>query len=155
MNSIELLIVLNSSNNTLTIADNLRNVLKLNNSFKVYKNYITFDDVKYEYKLDVVNVSDFNITIFNITFKLKDYPWSDVKLFLREFKSTILRLEKDCIYTLLNTYSKMWSSEMYSLIYNVENNMRKLIFKFMLLKLGIRWHKEAVPENGDIVNCCG
>lgn len=40
-----------------------------------------------------------------------------------------------------------YSQQAYPIIYEIENLMRQLITKFMLINAGLRWEKERTPED--------
>lgn len=66
---------------------------------------------------------------------------------LRIFRKTVGPYLQENIQIIWDGVSFEWAKEMYPQIYQVENSMRKLISKFMLIKLGIGWHKSSVPKD--------
>ncbi|MFP3671141.1 hypothetical protein SB717_39355, partial [Priestia sp. SIMBA_032] len=54
---------------------------------------------------------------------------------------------KDNIQIIWDGVGFEWSQDLYPRIYQVENYLRKLISKFMLVNLGIGWHVKTVPKD--------
>lgn len=60
---------------------------------------------------------------------------------------TKLEIEPYSFNTLWNDISNAYSNKSYSLINELENLMRKLISKFMIINIGKDWISESMPQN--------
>jgi hypothetical protein len=120
-------------------------LLESNTDISTTKNKIKFKGSEYSYKVELTEITDKKCSVFHVTFeatKLTD----KFRELLRIFRKTVTPHLQDNIQIIWDGVSFEWSKELYPLIYEVENSMRKLISKFMLTKLGIGWHKSTVPK---------
>lgn len=82
-----------------------------------------------------------------MTFQLNDpaliEAFSDLLGAVRDSTALIMTLP----IILWDDISLYYSQQAYPIIYEIENLMRQLITKFMLINAGLRWEKERTPED--------
>lgn len=66
---------------------------------------------------------------------------------LKAVRSLLHKVSDKKPQVLWDDVSFYYSQEVYPLIHQIENLMRKLITKFMLTRVGLGWTKEAMPED--------
>jgi hypothetical protein len=146
----EYLITFNVSDNICKNVEQFKNLLQANNEIKFtakntieYKNNTfpvaiaqgNLPDNSIYYDLSITCNVDSNIDIFNSL--LKDIRTICIKVNSNNANSIIL---------LFDSIGEDLCKKAYPMIYSIENKMRKLIYKFMVISIGIDWENEAVPK---------
>ncbi len=66
----------------------------------------------------------------------------------RQFKKTVLESGRDFVLSVIwDEVSQYYCKEGYPIVNNVENLLRKLIYQFMIQKVGGSWTRKTMPEN--------
>lgn len=130
-----------------TLCNNMKtfeNLLKISSEIELENNVIKYKniDINYNNKKylneDRENVFDLEVYINNIE------NISEFEAFLRELKSILYKIS-DNILILQDDISLYYSVNTYPIFNEVENLMRKLLTKFMVIKVGENWDKENIP----------
>jgi len=146
MIKVEYLLPFNTEDGQCKNISAFNSLLTSNADFSATKTKIKFRNSEYGYKVEITEIKDKNCSVYHVTFdatKLTD----KFREMLRVFRKTVNPHIQDNMQIIWDGVSYEWSKELYPLIYEVENTMRKLISKFMLIKLGIGWHKSSVPKD--------
>src|SRR5688572_26687548 len=99
------------------------------------------------YKIDSGKVFNTDNFYFHLKFECNDIKQiEDFSKTLKAVKS-LLHLANKTPQTLYDGISLYYSELAYPKIYEIENLMRKLITKFMMINVGIDWTKDRVPED--------
>ena len=124
-----------------------RSLIASNSNFELQKDKMKYKGKEYSFKLYVLkNNGDAPCTIFRIVISTIEDIDSFYKM-LSVFRKTIGYHLKKNIICIWNGISFEWSKELYPLIYQIENKLRKLINKFLLCNLGLSWVKAALPDS--------
>lgn len=145
-------------NNCCNSVEQLENLLKTNNCFKVNKELeiIEFKNKTIKYKINKFDTTDGKEVIFIVKFETLK---SNINLeeitffesFDQEFINTInlYKSEKNYIYinTLEDEISKYYSERLYPKFNKIENKLRKIIYIFMENNLGSLWMEKSIGPN--------
>jgi len=122
------------------------NLIATNANFKIAGENLTFKGSTYTFSVELSKAKDQNCSVFHL--KISTKKLSDrYREMLKVLKKTFGPYLQDNIQIIWDGVSFEWAKELYPSIYEVENSMRKLISKFMLVNLGIGWQKSAVPKD--------
>ncbi len=84
-------------------------------------------------------------SVFHVVFKISRTT-EKFRDMLKAIRKTVGVHLKDDIQIIWDGIGFEWSKALYPRIYTIENSLRKLISKFMLINLGVGWHKSSVPK---------
>ncbi len=93
--------------------------------------------------------SCFDITFTSTTENSKIALFKDL---LKEVRGICNRFninKNSCIIEMYNSLGAFYCEKAYRIIYELENLMRKLIYKFMIVNVGVNWAKTDVPKEVD------
>ena len=110
---------------------------------------ISLNDEHCHIKISEKKIKDSEDVIYSLVLS-SEMECEPVKL-LKTIRQVICSIKDDnsndvTVLELQNDYARNRSEKLYSLIYAVENTMRKLLTRFMLENLGMKWY-EATPAN--------
>lgn len=112
-----------------------------NNKIK-YKNIIDVD-----YYLEVGDILESNNTYFNISLSINsDSDICSLIELLKSFKKRF-NILTNSPQVLFDGVSKHYACQAYPLLYEIENLMRKLLTKFMLINAGMDWKTIRIPDD--------
>lgn len=150
----EYLIPINKENDIATSCTSFNHLLMSNNGIDIKDSQIDYNGLTFKYVLQDNSISDTNIICYHITIECS-IPDSDfdtksdtVKTYLELLKivrSTFTKCTEE-FEILWDDVSYLCSQKAYPLIYEIENLMRKLLTKFMLINVGSKWEKENIPS---------
>lgn len=146
MIKVEYLLPFNTEDGQCKNVNAFNSLLTSNADFSATKTKIKFKNSEYGYKVEMTEIKDKNCSVFHVVFDATKLT-EKFREMLRVFRKTVNPHIQDNMQVIWDGVSYEWSKELYPLIYEVENTMRKLISKFMLIKLGIGWHKSSVPKD--------
>ena len=128
--------------------DAFEHLLLSDNDIKIQNNKIEFQDkLEIGYQIEAINIPASNSVCFHIWLSVDEM--SQVELFtsfLRCIKR-IFFIFTDSPEILTDGISQYYASKAYPLLYEIENIMRKLLTKFMLLNVGLNWSNDSVPDD--------
>jgi ribosomal protein S24E len=113
------------------------------------KDILSFESEQSKIKILEKKTKESEGVVYTITFS-SDSDDEPAKL-LKMFRQVICNIKDEnqknvAILELRNDFAKSRSEKLYSNIYTLENSIRKLISKFMLETLGMKWY-EATPQD--------
>lgn len=123
-------------------------LIQTDSNITISKNKITYkDDFEADYYLEVGEIVNSSNMYFNITISISSENCIDeLTELLRSFKKRF-RILTDSPQVLIDGISQHYACKAYPLLYEVENLMRKLLTKFMLINAGINWKVNRVPDD--------
>lgn len=158
--NVEFLIIVKNAEEFCNNSDAFINFITVDNSIKKAEKKSTDDlPILYDsylniyiiYKLSVKENRANKERIFNLSLFIEDERNIDAfHSFTRKLKKILPKIhpENVQISTLHNDVGTYYSIKSYPFIHKIENNLRKLISKFMLINVGVEWHRKAL--NNDI-----
>lgn len=153
----EYLISIDDTQNICKDEKSFANLLMINPDIKVVKKTIKYKEKTYSYenKKYLGKKSDYIYFHIAITANITDLsnqvtPEQDEQIriyeeLLSQIKSIVFKVAFR-VQTIWDDVSFFYSKLAYPLIYDIENSMRKLITKFMVINIGTNWEKENTPE---------
>lgn len=153
----EYLISIDDTQNICKDEKSFANLLMINPDIKVARKTIKYKEKTYFYenKKYLGKKSDYIYFHIAITADITDLsnqvtPEQDEQIriyeeLLSQIKSIVFKVAFR-VQTIWDDVSFFYSKLAYPLIYDIENSMRKLITKFMVINIGTNWEKENTPE---------
>jgi cell division septum initiation protein DivIVA len=148
----EYLISVNTKENICSDKKSFENLLMTNRNIKIEENKIIYKDVEYGYKNQENKISNTDIIYYHVTIEIlsngvpvKVEKINDYEVLLRDIRIILMKITSE-IEILWDDLSFYYSQNAYPLIYEIENLMRKLLTKFMLINVGTKWEKENIPS---------
>lgn len=147
----EFLVTLDSREGIATNILSFNNLLMSNNRISISKNIIRYDSQRFIYEIQMNPITDTDFICYHITveYNTDENDLSDLSLYtdlLRDIKKIFSKFGKniEIIWDDINFY---YSKIGYPLIYEIENLMRKLLTKFMLFNVGVKWEQKNIPKD--------
>lgn len=112
----------------------------------VSSNELEFGNAKYGYEIQIGEISSDKQKFFHL--KLTCHAEKDLKAFselLRAIRMVLHKASGKPVQSLWDDISFFYAQKSYPLIYSIENIMRKLITKFMLINVGLGWADGNIP----------
>jgi hypothetical protein len=149
--TVELLVFMNADSSFCKTEDSFDSLLKSNADISIKKDIITFKGSDFNYKLTSGKVNDPNIGSRYFDIKIKTSKINDANIELlsdltREIRVIIGKVTDFPAQTIWDDLSYYYATQAYPLIHEIENILRKLITKFMLINVGISWPKNSIPD---------
>ena len=144
MITVEYLLPFNTKDGICRDLNAFNSLLSSNVHLSISGNKIRYKGSTYEYSAELNEVVGQNCSVFHVTFGVARTTDKFSEM-LRTVRVTIAAHLRDEIQIIWDGVGFEWSKELYPKIYALENSMRKLISKFMLIKLGSGWHESSVP----------
>lgn len=126
--------------------ESFNNLLKINSNIKIENNIITYNELKINFRNSLYKEEN---NIFDISFSIDGSDIdkiNDFEKFLRAIKEILNKISPGEIQVLWDDISLYYSKKAYPIINEIETLMRKLLTKFMTIKIGENWDKENIPE---------
>ena len=149
---LEYLLILQESNSSgfYNLCNNKKRfceVLEINSSLIFESSKIRFNGIDYEYELNKGEVEEKNQNYFYLTiiFEFIEDNFDSYRQLIKKLNEIFYK-NKFVTYTLLDDFSFYYSQKAYSLIHKIENQMRKFITYFMVIKVGNNWVDETSPS---------
>lgn len=153
----EYLIPLDTKNHFAESESGFNHLLMANEEIEIRNGKIKYKNFEFKYKLQSNPIEKSNINCYHLTVENSvdnsqfDSENTEVKIYLdllRIIKTTFIKYTKD-FEILWDDTSFCCSQKAYPMIYEIENLMRKLLTKFMLVNVGTKWEKENIPSKID------
>lgn len=124
------------------------NLLKTNARIKIKDTKIQFSKASLTYKLSKDEVPEKKEIIFHFTVSVEKEEQISK---LEEFDSLLRRINSECgkqfvIDTIWDDVSTSYTQKLYPQMVEIENLLRKLIYRFMIQTVGMTWFDKAVPS---------
>lgn len=115
--------------------------------FSMKENHIEYQSIEIEYKIDAGKISVDKQRYFHIILEIsEEEDINEFEDFLKTLRTILDKVSKEKIQVLWNDLGLYYAYQAYPLVHEIENIMRKLITKFMLINVGSSWHKDSVPR---------
>ena len=147
---IEYLLVKKSSNELVCTKELFNNYLMSNSSIIIKDDEISYDNTVYKYVIVTSYVeNEKENVIFNIIISLVGENKKNAQKLEQldsVIKKTLKRLgDLFIVNTIWNGFSIYYGKKLYPDIVDIENKLRKIIYKFMIKTLGREWFSGTVP----------
>ena len=145
MIKVEYLLPFNTKDGICRNTSSFNSLLESHSDISITEKKFRYKNSNYSYAVNMNKVDNQDYTVFHVIFEISRVT-DKFREMLKSFKKTVGVHLKDDIQIIWDGIGFEWSKELYPRIYQVENLMRKLISKFMLINLGVGWYKSAVPS---------
>jgi len=147
---VEMIVTINAKEYIASNIKSFNSLLQAHSDITINKNSLRWKSMQFEYNIQHGNVDSEN-NFFDVELKIdkKDnqVTFDEFTSLVREIKKIVGRFTTTPPQMIWDDISKYYASEAYPLIHNIENILRKLITKFMLVNIGISWIKQTLPED--------
>ena len=144
---VEYLLVISSKEIFCKSIDAFNSLVQSYDNIKVKGNSIEFDGVSFGYYVQYGEIKKDSERFFHVKFTCeKNNNTEKFKLFLKSFRTILSKASGKPPEILWDDISSELSNKAYPIIHELENMMRKLITKFMLITIGLEWTKDAIPK---------
>lgn len=145
----------NNKNGFATSIEGFKHLLMTNVGIIVNANTIDYKNQSFRYSIQDYSIDATDTICYHMTIECsvldKDFDFSKVEV--KNYLS-LLRIIRTTISQSLDDYETLWddisfiySQRAYPLIYEIENLMRKLLTKFMLVNVGAKWEERNIPSS--------
>ena len=146
MYKVEYLIIVDKVNTT--TVQSLKNLIQSDDEITLTKTHLKVGENSFEYEIAKGSIfTGDKSTYFHLKFSCGES--SEIEDFsgaLRKVRGRLSMINK-AHFTLWDDISMHYSTKAYNKIYHIENLMRKLLTKFMLVNLGMDWTSERIPSD--------
>jgi hypothetical protein len=142
---VEYLFPFNTKDGLCKNISSFNSLLSAHSDISIKGNKIVYKGSSYNYKITLDQVPNQHYSVFHVTFEITRTT-EKFRFLLKSIRKTVGVHLKDDVQIIWDGVGFEWSKILYPKIYTVENNLRKLISKFMLINLGVGWHKSSVPK---------
>lgn len=139
-------IVVDTKNGLCDSIDSFKSLLNINSKITVKTSTIEYDDLVFQYKLELNKFQERHQNIFLLTINVEEVNQL-------EKYNTLLKLIREIIFKTSLSINVLWdditakySQIAYPKIHKTENLLRKLITKFMVTNVGLGWTDENLPK---------
>jgi len=144
---VEYLIVLSSTEPFCKTENAFNNLLQSFDAIKISDSKIRYEKTAFEYKVKLGLIAEGDQRYFHVTLVCKEPNNLEVfKVLLKAVRTILKRAGDKPAEILWDDVSSELSNAAYPVVHNIENMMRKLLTKFMYVKIGLGWIKDAVPK---------
>lgn len=148
----EYLIPLDTSNGIASTCSSFNNLLMSNSNISISSQEIRFKNSIFNYKLQANPIPNTTTICYHMTIEfntsttnLEEPSIQTYRELLRNIRA-ILSKHTNNLEILWDDISYLCSQKAYPQIYEIENLMRKLLTKFMLINVGAKWEHENIPS---------
>ena len=129
--------------------DSLKRILGFSQKFTFEADTIKYENIVVDYKVKLNKNGEERVFELKIIYKEEDVEtqFQSCLDFRRELRATMELLKEVQVFTFWDNLSFNQSRNAYPLIYEVENLMRKLITKFMVVNVGEQWTQSDLHED--------
>ena len=148
MIKVEYLVFIDSKNVKCTNIESFEHLLQSDPDIEIDKGKIVFKkEFKAKYSIHSGEIAETEKVYFHLKFSVnKTTEIEKLTNLLKSVKSVFSIITKSP-QTLFDGISQYYANKAYPTIYEIENLMRKLITKFMLINVGADWTVEKVPDD--------
>jgi hypothetical protein len=127
--------------------DSFNHLLQSDPEIEIQKNKLSYLGFTAEYKIEMGKVGGSENIYFHLKLRCTDTKKIEEFNALLKAVKSVIHVTNKTPQTLFDGISLHYSQLAYPFISEVENLMRKLITKFMMINTGIDWTKDRVPED--------
>lgn len=123
------------------------NLLKSIDGLSLNKKELHYKSLSLEYEVQTGEILEDKQRFFHLKFSsAAETPVPEFEAFLRTVRTLLTKASGRPPQILWDDISLHYASRGYPLIHELENTLRKLITKFMLINVGLGWTNEAIPK---------
>lgn len=144
---VEFLITVDQKDDFCRSVEAFKNLLSSIDHVSLTKTELKFENLTLSYEIQSGEISKDKLRYFHIKLicldgsKLKEF-----ESFLKSIRSLFHKASGKPPQTLWDGISFNFAQRAYPLVHEIENTMRKLITKFMLINVGLGWTRDAIPK---------
>lgn len=143
--NVEYLLILEGKDNFCSNNLTFDNFLMTNSDLSLKGSYIEYKELKVGYKVQFEEMED-NKRSIHVYFSCDNkVDINQYEQFLRVIRSIFYKISED-IHILRDDISFHYAKLAYPKIHQIENLMRKLITKFMIINVGLSWTDKHIPK---------
>lgn len=144
---VEYLSVINSKEDFCKSIASFNSFLQSYDNVKIAGGKIKYEGSSFAYDVQFGDIVEGSQRYFHVRFVCGDANAVDVfKKLLRVVRTLLVKVSGKPPEVLWDDIGSELSQKAYPVVHELENLMRKLITKFMFIKIGITWTKDAVPK---------
>lgn len=149
---IEMIVLINELESFCKDENGLISYIQCNNLFKIVNHSLKYKNLEFKMKIKKNSMSSGKQRYFSIELSNEELHDDDVDLYstLKNdlFKHLAMISDKEISVNILwDDVSFYYAQKSYPLMNEIENLMRKVILKFMVISAGFDWTENNVPEN--------
>lgn len=148
----ELLVSIKKNGLLGTDKEAFKHLIMASGKIKLTKKYLEYQTAKYIYKLETYSTNNVDVINYLFSFSMDEekvnFENQSTLLYskFQDYIESILRQNSQHVEILWDDLSYECAQKAYPLIYTIENKMRFLITKFMLVNVGTKWENENIPS---------
>lgn len=144
---VEYLIVFDIKDSFCSDVESFNSLIQSISNIKVNDTKIIYKDIEFKYLVEDGELNNDDGRYFHIQLYCLDIKnISQFETLLKSIRIILNRNSTRNIEVLWDDISFFYAQKAYPLIHEIENLMRKLITKFMLINVGVGWTKKNVPD---------
>ncbi|TCB93689.1 HEPN domain-containing protein [Enterobacter wuhouensis] len=144
--NVEMLFIINKSSSIGKSPKSFIKILESIEEIKLTNNQITFNQVIFDFEISEHDLKKDSLLIKLSLDKIDEDKLVVFSKVIRIFRKVTSECKIGQIQLIWDDISKYYCIKAYPLVHEIENLMRKLITKFMILNVGISWTKTSIPE---------
>lgn len=144
---VEYLTIINSKEDFCKSVNSFNSYLQSYDNLEVSGGCIRFGGAAFLYDVEFGDIIENVQRYFHLKFVCEDKRnLENFKSMLRSVRTLLAKASSKPPEVLWDDVSSELSGRAYPIVHELENLMRKLITKFMFIKIGVSWTKDAVPK---------
>lgn len=148
---VEYLTTIDTTDNHCDTTESFRNMLQSRSTISVADDKITFENIKFDLVVIGGELKEKNRKYYHLTIESPSKNLSKFKKMLKLLRKTLSESAgKKPVEVLWDDVSAELAEKAYPIIHSVENQMRKLITKFMLINVGTDWTDKTIPDDAKV-----
>jgi len=145
--NVEYLVLIDSKEPYCQSVDSLNNLIQAYDQVRISGDKICFSGCEFKYDVSFDNVGEGHQRYFNIKLALiNSANQQEFRELLKLLRTILVKISGRPAEILWDEMASNLCKDAYPKIHHTENLLRKLIAKFMLANIGVRWTKEAIPN---------
>lgn len=148
---VEYLTTIDTTDNHCDTTESFRNMLQSRSTISVAEDKITFENITFDLVVIGGDLKEKNRKYYHLTIESPSKQLSKFKRLLKLLRKTLSESAgKKPVEVLWDDVSAELAEKAYPIIHSVENQMRKLITKFMLINVGTDWTDKTIPDDAKV-----
>ncbi|NDO76117.1 HEPN domain-containing protein [Shewanella sp. SE1] len=145
--NVEYLVLIDSKEPYCQSVDSLNNLIQAYDQVRISGNKIFFSECEFKYDVNFDNVGEGHQRYFHIKLALiNSANQQQFRELLKLLRAILTKISGRPAEILWDEMASKLCEGAYPKIHHTENLLRKLIAKFMLANIGVRWTKDAIPN---------
>lgn len=145
--NVEYLVLIDSKEPYCQSVDSLNNLIQAYDQVRISGNKIFFSECEFKYDVNFDNVGEGHQRYFHIKLALvNSINQQQFRELLKLLRAILTKISGRPAEILWDEMASKLCEDAYPKIHHTENLLRKLIAKFMLANIGVRWTKDAIPN---------